>query len=84
MTLPEHFGTNADASANADYCQYCYKDGTFTSNVTMDEMIEHCADFVEDFNKDSGLKLTREEAVQQMKQFFPQLKRWKTPQSSTL
>jgi hypothetical protein len=29
----------------------------------MDEMIEHCAQFVEEFNKDSDKKVTQEEAV---------------------
>jgi hypothetical protein len=77
MTAPEHFGTNKDGSANTDYCSYCFKDGQFTNNMTMDEMISHCAQFVDEFNKDSGQKLTKEEAISQMKQFFPQLKRWK-------
>ena len=29
----------------------------------MDEMIEHCAQFVEEFNKDSEQKVTKEEAI---------------------
>ena len=43
----------------------------------MDEMIDHCALFVDEFNKDSEMKMTKEEAVANMKQFFPLLKRWK-------
>ena len=39
-------GTNADGSKNEDYCIYCYKDGKFLQECTMDEMIEHCAQFV--------------------------------------
>jgi hypothetical protein len=77
MTAPEHFGTNKDGSKNEDYCVYCYKEGRFTQNITMDEMIQNCAGFVEEFNNDSGQKLTKEQAISQMKQFFPQLKRWK-------
>lgn len=76
MTAPEHYGTGADGSASPDYCTYCYKDGAFTADVTMDEMIEHCAQFVDEFNRDSGQLFTKEEAVVQMKQFFPHLKRW--------
>ena len=34
-------GTNADGSKNEDYCMYCYKDGKFLQDCTMDEMIEH-------------------------------------------
>lgn len=39
-------GTNADGSKNEDYCMYCYMDGQFLQDCTMDEMIEHCAQFV--------------------------------------
>ena len=38
-------GTNADGSRNEDYCMYCYRDGKFLQEYTMDEMIEHCAPF---------------------------------------
>ena len=30
-------GTNADGSKNEDYCIYCYKDGKFLQDCTMDE-----------------------------------------------
>ncbi|MDR1877934.1 MAG: zinc ribbon domain-containing protein, partial [Bacteroidales bacterium] len=59
-------GTNKDQTVNEDYCVYCYKDGAFTQDMTMDEMIIHCAQFVEEFNADSTEKLTKEEAIAQM------------------
>lgn len=71
------YGTNADGSVNGDYCKYCFAGGQFTQQCTMEEMIEHCAQFVNEFNKDSGHKVTREEAIGQMKMFFPHLKRWR-------
>ena len=42
----------------------------------MDEMIVHCAQFVDEFNKDSEQKMTKEQAIEQMKMYFPKLKRW--------
>ena len=36
MKSAEEFGTNADLSQNAEYCTYCFKDGGFTRNVTME------------------------------------------------
>ena len=42
----EVLGTNADGSKNEDYCMYCYRDGKFLQECTMEEMIEHCAQFV--------------------------------------
>ena len=73
----EVLGTNADGSKNEEYCMYCYKDDKFTQDCTMDEMVEHCAQFVGDFNEGSGMQLSKEEAIGQMKMFFPHLKRWR-------
>lgn len=72
----EHFSTNADGTQNTTFCQYCYKNGQFTSDVTMDQMIEQCAQYLDEFNKNSERKLTRDEAIEQMKQYFPKLQRW--------
>lgn len=69
-------GTNADKSLSQDYCTYCFQNGEFAQDCTMDEMIDHCAQFVDEFNKDSEQKMTKDEAVASMKQFFPTLKRW--------
>lgn len=76
LNKDEDFGLNADKSKNEEYCLYCFTDGKFTQDLTMDQMIERCADFVDEFNKDSEIKYTREEAVVQMKAYFPNLKRW--------
>ena len=77
MPLTEEFlGTNADGSKNEDYCIYCYKDGAFTSNQTMEEMAEFCAQFVGEFNKNTGQNLSREEYKAMLLQYFPNLKRW--------
>ena len=73
----ELLGTNTDGSKNEDYCIYCYKDGAFTSDCTMDEMIEFCAQFVDEVNKNMPKPLTKEEYKQMMREFFPTLKRWK-------
>lgn len=76
LTANEDHGTNKDGELNEDYCIYCFKGGVFTQNVTMDEMIIHCAQFVDEFNKDSPQKMTKDEAIAQMKLYFPKLKRW--------
>ena len=68
----EDFGTNADGSRNEDYCAYCYKEGKFLADCSMEEMIEFCLDAT----KDTGLYTDREEARSQMMAWFPTLKRW--------
>lgn len=65
---PEIYGTDKEGKVIEDYCLYCYKDGDFTSDVTMDEMIELCVKYMKN--------TLREEAVSQMKLHFPKLKRW--------
>ena len=70
-------GTNDDGSKNEEYCMYCYKDGKFLQDCTMDEMIEHCAQFVDEVNKGLPQPITKEEYIGQMKMYFPHLKRWR-------
>ena len=73
----ENLGTNADGSKNENYCMYCYKDGKFTNDCTMDEMIEFCAQFVDEVNKNMPKPMTKEEYKQMMRKYFPMLKRWR-------
>ncbi|MBR3496362.1 MAG: zinc ribbon domain-containing protein [Prevotella sp.] len=78
MPLTEDvLGTNADGTKNEDYCMYCYKDGKFLQDCTMDEMIEHCSQFVDEVNKQMPKPMTKEEYKQMMRGFFPMLKRWR-------
>ena len=78
MPLTEDvLGTNADGSKNEDYCMYCYKDGKFLQDCTMEEMIEHCAQFVNAVNEGLEKPITKEEYIGMMKTYFPQLKRWR-------
>lgn len=45
--------------------------------MTMKQMIDFCAQFTDEINKQSGLNLTQEQAKEMMHHFFPHLKRWK-------
>lgn len=67
------FGTNSDGSKSGDYCSYCYGNGEFKGDFTMDEMINLCVPNMVAAN--SGM--TEDVARQQMNKFFPLLKRWK-------
>lgn len=72
----QYFGTNEDGSANSDYCCYCYKEGAFVQDCTMDGMIEHCVKYLDEFNGACNTQFSKEEAIAEMKKFFPTLKRW--------
>ncbi len=72
LTKIEEYGTNKDGGKNEDYCAYCYKNGAFTADMTMDEMIELCSQHADKMN------MTKEQSIVQMKEYFPKLKRWRT------
>lgn len=41
MIMDENeYGTNLDGSISEDYCKYCFKDGKFGKDETMEEMID--------------------------------------------
>lgn len=73
MQSAEQFGTNQDGSRNEDYCCYCYKDGAFAQQCSMEEMAEFCAPF----EVEGGRARTKEEARSMLMQYFATLKRWK-------
>jgi general stress protein 26 len=78
MQSTDQFGTNADGSANHEYCCYCYKGGAFTQDCTMDEMIEHCIKYIDEFNRTCNTQFSKDEAIAEMKKHFPKLKRWES------
>lgn len=69
----EMYGLNADGTKNTDYCKYCFEDGNFTFNGSMDELIEFCVPHMTS-NNDG---MSPDEARKMMKEFFPTLKRWR-------
>lgn len=67
------FGTNADGSACKDYCKYCYANGGFIKEQTLDEAIESCIPFM---INDSDCT-SEEQARALLRKELPNLKRWK-------
>lgn len=69
----EMYGTEADGSKSNDYCKYCYENGGFTAECSMDEMIEFCVPHMTNGNSGMGEVDVR----RMMKDSFPLLKRWR-------
>ena len=67
---PNDYGTNADGSVNTEYCKYCFTNGKFGKDETMEEMIESCIPF---WLNDDDCK-TEEDARNKMLNIFPNLK----------
>lgn len=67
------FGRNSDGSINKDYCKYCFPNGSFSKDETMEEMIESCIPFL---IKDGDFD-TEKNAREHLEKLYPTLKRWK-------
>ena len=70
---PSVIGTEQDGSPSEHYCKYCYENGAFTGDMTMEEMIDFCVGPM----VESSPGMTAEQAKDRMEAFFPTLLRWK-------
>ena len=60
-----------------DYCIFCYKDGRFLQDVTMEGMIDHCLKYLDEMNQMMPTPMTAEEYRKMALNHFPLLKRWR-------
>lgn len=72
MKEASEFATHADGSQNTEYCIHCLQNGEFTTQETMEEMIETCIPFT----LQAGVYKDEATARASMLAFFPSLKRW--------
>lgn len=63
----------SEISDNKEYCIYCYENGQFKADITVEQMIEACVPHLMNAHKE----LNEEEARENLKKFLPTLKRWK-------
>ena len=63
-------GRNSDGTLNADYCKWCYANGTYTYS-DMDDLINVCVKHMVNEN------VTEEQARSYMKELLPKLDYWK-------
>ena len=70
---PEHMGREEDGTLNEHYCEWCWNNGAFLRDCTMEEMIEFCAPF----EVEGGRAKTLEEAKAMLGEYFPTLERWR-------
>lgn len=66
----EVLGTNSDGSKSDIYCKYCYIEGKFIDDVTMEEYIDMCSQYGAQAN------MTNEEMRDHCEKVFPNLERW--------
>ena len=70
LSAPEDCGTTADGSLAVDYCRHCFQAGSFTADLTQEQMIEKLVGFA------AHLGMTETEARRVAEATLPGLKRW--------
>jgi len=68
---PKLLGTESDGSASEAFCTYCYQQGQYTQELSMEEMIEVCVPHMVKTGMDEAA------ARQLMASTLPKLTRWK-------
>lgn len=77
LETPEQMGTESDGSRTQKYCAYCYQNGAFTNDITLDEMIESNLKYLKEWNKETGEDFTADTARKELQAYLPTLERWK-------
>ena len=72
LTAPNQRGHVADGAEANDYCLWCYDNGAYTYETTMDDMIEDCAPRMAE-----AIGWTVDEAASLLGTVLPTLERWK-------
>ena len=79
ILTPDSYGTDAAGNASDHYCKWCYENGKYTYETTMDAMIEDCAPRLA-----QSTGMTRDEAISLMGAVLPQLERWSAVHSNEM
>ena len=72
FTAPDQHGHEADGSEAEDFCRWCYENGVYTYETSMEEMIEDCAPRMAE-----AMGWTVDEAASLLGAVLPTLRRWR-------
>lgn len=75
--VEEYLGTNTDGSCSDEYCYYCLKDGEYTVDIPMGEMVDIWVKYTDKYNWYSGTNYTPQELRTLLNKRLPMLKRWR-------
>ncbi|MDL2211021.1 GyrI-like domain-containing protein [Bacteroides sp. OttesenSCG-928-M17] len=74
--VEEYMGTNSDHSRSDEYCYYCLKDGDYTVDIPMSEMVDIWVKYTDKYNWYSHTNYTPQELRTLLNKRLPTLKRW--------
>lgn len=69
LTKKEDIATTKDGSLMNEYCIYCFKDGAFTGDISMEGMIDISLKHMKEIFKDDP-NFNEQEALVKMRGFF--------------
>lgn len=75
--VEEYLGTNSDHSHSNEYCYYCLKDGNYTVDIPMNEMVDIWVKYTDKYNWYSNTNYTPQELRTLLNKRLPTLKRWR-------
>jgi len=75
--IEEYLGTKVNKSHSREYCYYCLKDGKYTVDISMKEMIDIWVKYTDKYNEYSKTNYSPSELRTILNKRLPTLKRWK-------
>lgn len=75
--VEEYMGTNDGGSRSDEYCYYCLKEGKYTVDIPMSEMVDIWVKYTDKYNDYSGTDYSPEELRTVLNKRMPTLKRWR-------
>ncbi|MCC8145268.1 MAG: GyrI-like domain-containing protein [Bacteroidales bacterium] len=72
-----YLGTNTDQSYSDEYYYYCLKDGEYTVDIPMEQMVDIWVKYTDKYNGYSGTNYTPQELRTLLNKRLPTLNRWR-------
>lgn len=80
--VEEYLGTNTDRSRSDEFCYYCLKDGEYTVDIPLEEMVDIWVKYTDKYNEYSSTNYTPQELRTLLNKRLPTLKRWKQKETT--
>lgn len=78
----EFLGTHADQTYSNEYCFYCLKDGVYTVDYSMQQMIDVWVKYTDKYNNYADTDFSPENLRAELTVRLPHLKRWRQKQET--
>lgn len=78
----EYLGTNDDQTHSHEFCYYCLKDGKYTVDYTMEQMVDVWVKYKDKYNGYASTSLRSDELRSLLQDRLPGLSRWKQRQET--